>query len=233
MYLCKKKEKNMTPIIKNPFSKLLTVRDLATKSYQLKSQNKNLVKILIIDDNDFEYENEMRVCGFNINCVRDLEYFNMAEPYHIIISDITGVGKKLNCKYEGVGLINALKKQYPYKLYGVYTGNKVSIDIATVLKDVKIITKTGFDKDDWESLLDEFVKENNDPKTWWLKLRGALLDEDISLYELTLLEHKYVNYILHNKTDFKKFLEDNLSNELKSVLININFNYNNSILSIA
>ena len=175
----------------------------------------------------------MRVCGFNINCVRDLEYFNMAEPYHIIISDITGVGKKLNCKYEGVGLINALKKQYPYKLYGVYTGNKVSIDIATVLKDVKIITKTGFDKDDWESLLDEFVKENNDPKTWWLKLRGALLDEDISLYELTLLEHKYVNYILHNKTDFKKFLEDNLSNELKSVLININFNFNNSILSIA
>ena len=102
-----------------------------------------------------------------------------------------------------------------------------------MLKDVKIITKTGFDKDDWESLLDEFVKENNDPKTWWLKLRGALLDEDISLYELTLLEHKYVNYILHNKTDFKKFLEDNLSNELKSVLININFNFNNSILSIA
>lgn len=216
----------MNPIFKIPFIKLYTLNDLAKKSFQLKSIKKNSIPILIIDDNDFEYEQEMRASGFDITCVQDLDDLKMAKDFNIIISDIKGVGKKLKFKYEGVGLIHELSKQYPYKLYGVYTGNNIDIEMSDLLKGVEIIPKR-FEKDDWSSFLDKQVHKYVDPKTFWLILRDQLISNGVPLYDLVLMEHKYVDAIINHESDFRDLFNDNdsfIPSELKTILLSVTAN---------
>lgn len=197
----------MIPIFKNPLTTLLTINDLAKKSFQYKLNNKSSIPILIIDDNSFVYEEEMRSRGYNIHCIHDLDYLEMAESYRIIISDIKGVGNKLQYGYEGVGLLHALKNKYPFKLYGVYTGNSVDLEIANLLEGVKIIPKN-VDKDDWDSYLEGFVKDSFDPISIWKKLRYLLLSSNVTLYELVLMEHKYVDAVINNKPDISNLFDN-------------------------
>lgn len=214
----------MKPIFRNPFIKLLTINDLATKSFQLKSIKKNSIPILIIDDNTFEYEEEMKDCGFNIRCIQDLDDVKMAEHYQIIISDIKGVGKKISNK-EGIGLIHELSKQYPYKLYGVYTGNNINIELTELLGGVEIVSKN-YDKDDWNSLLYKLVKKFVDPRTLWLKLRDLLISEGVSLYELVILEHRYVDAVINKNSDFRELFDNDygIPEDLKTVLLSMTSN---------
>lgn len=223
----------MNPILKNPFQKLYSINDLALKSFSLKQQNKVLVKILIVDDNDFEYKNEMVNFNFNLKSVDDIAQLDFVSNYDIIICDIRGVGKKLGyTKFEGVGLINDLKKNYPYKLFGVYTGNDVSLEMSAMLDGVKILPKN-LVKEDWKEILDNFVKEALDPRTLWTKMRDYLLKEGVSIYDVALLEHKYV-YCMKKKNGDVSHLFDNLDNnipaDMKSFFISVSANIATHIL---
>lgn len=205
----------MNPIYKNPFKRLYNIHDLALKSFTLQNSTKLLVKILIIDDNDFEYKNEMVDFDFNLKAVEDLAQLDFVENYHIIISDIRGVGKKLGyTKYEGVGLINDLKKRYPYKHFGVYTGNDVSLEMSAMLDGVKILSKN-LEKEDWKNVLEKEVKEVLDPRTMWIKMRDYLLKAGVPIYEVTLLEHNYVDCMIHKNGDVSA-LFDNLQMDIPS-----------------
>lgn len=211
----------MNPIFKNPLVKLLTINDLATKSFQSKMIPKKSIPILIIDDNEFVYEDEMKNIGYDIRCIQDLEDTKMAVDYQIIISDIKGVGKKIS-NNEGVGLIYELKKLYPYKQYGVYTGNKISIELTTFLDGIEIIPKR-FDKDDWNSLLYDLIKRFVDPKTLWIKLRDILLEEGVSMFDLTIFEHRYVDAVINKNSNFENLFDKKykIPDDLKTILLNM------------
>lgn len=216
----------MKPIWKNPFRKLYTINDLSLKTFTLKQQSKGSVKILIVDDNDFEYKNEMMNFDFNLKTVDDIAQLDFVSNYDIIICDIRGVGKKLGYKFEGVGLINDLKKKYPYKLYGVYTGNDVSLEMSAMLDGVKILPKN-LDKEDWKGILDQLVKEVLDPQTLWMKMRSYLLNEGVSLYDVVLLEHEYVYCMKHKGGDVSSLFDDidsTIPVDMKSFFISFSSN---------
>lgn len=221
------------PIFKNPFSTLYSINDLSLKSFELKQQSKMLVKILIVDDHDFEYKNEMVNFDFCLKSVDDIAQLDFVSDYDIIICDIRGVGKKLGyTKYEGVGLINDIKKRYPYKLYGVYTGNDVSLEMTAMLDGVKILPKN-LDKEDWKDILDSFVKEAMDPKTLWIKMRNYLLKEGVPIFDVTLLEHKYVYCMKYKKGDVSHLFDDinhNIPADMKSFFINVSSNIATQLL---
>lgn len=86
---------------------------------------KNITKVLFIDDKAFKViENIKEKDGWrNVSRIADAESLSQTEiqESHIIFVDIQGVGKKMNFKDGGLGLIVALKKEYPDKKIVMYS----------------------------------------------------------------------------------------------------------------
>ena len=85
---------------------------------------RGLCKILFIDDKIFPVVEILKTEGWSktsrVKDVDSLEQMEVKEA-HILIVDIQGVGKKLEFKDEGLGLIIALKEKYPDKKVIVYS----------------------------------------------------------------------------------------------------------------
>ena len=86
---------------------------------------KNITKILFVDDKAFKViDNIKEKNGWkNVSRIVDVESLSQTEiqESHIIFVDIQGVGKKMNFKDGGLGLIVALKKEYPDKKIVMYS----------------------------------------------------------------------------------------------------------------
>ncbi len=86
---------------------------------------KVLTKVLFIDDKAFKVvDNIKEKDGWrNVSRIVDAESLSQTEivEAHIIFVDIQGVGKKMSFKDGGLGLIVALKKEYPDKKIVMYS----------------------------------------------------------------------------------------------------------------
>lgn len=86
---------------------------------------KCITKVLFVDDKAFKViDNIKEKDGWkNVTRVVDVESLSQTEivESHIIFVDIQGVGKKMNFKDGGLGLIVALKKEYPDKKIVMYS----------------------------------------------------------------------------------------------------------------
>ena len=87
---------------------------------------KIITNILIIDDQKFEIEKSLIAEGWNVNYVKDLDSFEnpKLKAAHIVCIDIMGVGKKLNIKNEGMGLVRYINEMYPEKKIILYSSQK-------------------------------------------------------------------------------------------------------------
>lgn len=87
-------------------------------------QIKSICKILFIDDKAFPLVDILKNDGWkNTTRIKDVDGIEQMEvkEAHILVVDIQGVGKKLKFKDEGLGLLMALKEQYPNKKVIVYS----------------------------------------------------------------------------------------------------------------
>lgn len=205
------------------FGKNYTIKDLNTPI--LKSKNigniRNRYKILIIDDEPFIYYEELRNIGFNLTKKEDVTHLEDVEAYPIVISDIKGVGKSYNSRFDGAMLIRELKKKYPFKIFAAYTGSTYNPTINSYLDGVNIIKKD-IEIDDWCQEIDALIKRVSDPKYIWSKIRDILIEEDIPLIELAKLENEYVDIILNKNGDFHNFPSKktklNINTDVRSII---------------
>lgn len=83
-------------------------------NYYLK-RIKQYKKILIIDDKNFPYFSELQNSGYKIEKINDLDTKKFEEiidgEYSIVLLDIKGVGRKLRCHDEGLGILIHLKEK--------------------------------------------------------------------------------------------------------------------------
>lgn len=87
-------------------------------------QIKSICKILFIDDKTFPLVEIIKNEGWkNTTRIKDVDSLEQIEirEAHILVVDIQGVGKRLQFKDEGLGLIIALKEKYPHKKVIVYS----------------------------------------------------------------------------------------------------------------
>jgi len=86
---------------------------------------KNIVKILIIDNEPFNLEKDLKEKEHWRNVVRipDVESLSQTEvkEAHIICVDVQGVGVIMGFQDEGLGLIKAIKETYPEKKVIMYS----------------------------------------------------------------------------------------------------------------
>lgn len=184
--------------------KRYTINDLNTATILFKPVQRADVKILIIDNENFIYEEELRSRGFNIHCINDVQNLELVNAYPIIISDIRGVGASMKMDKEGASLLRELRKKYPSKIFAAYSGSTFDTTYNAYLEGITIIMK-GAQLDQWTDSLDLLIEKATNPVEKWKALRLFLLDKGIDLLELSKLEHEYVNIVLNKDNDFSNF----------------------------
>ena len=185
-----------------------------------KTVNKNIpinCKILIIDDmidspsypeifsNDIAYlKNQM---NYHISLKTDLEFVNDISGYDIIICDHEGIGLKiLGRRGNGIQLIKELKKNYPHKVYALYSSvtfnlsafNRIKKDVLVWDKTEMIHNSEQFGEDGLVDNIQRAMRIYADPTRYWSEVRNKMIESDISIHEIAKLESSYVKSILKN-----------------------------------
>lgn len=195
--------------------------DLRNANLALKSNLRENVKVIIIDDDEFVYLNELRKLHFNVTHVTDIEDLYSVEAYPIVICDIRGVGKKIGSSNEGAYVVNQLQKNYPFKQYAVYTGSSYNTELTSMLKDVSIIKKD-VDIEQWAAYIDEFIKRVTNPIETWKTIRYYLLSKDVSLLSVLKMEEVYVKTVLKCPEQLRNFPDVNsfpeINNDIRGVV---------------
>lgn len=180
------------------------ITTLNTPNLRLKGVERKDVKIAIIDDEKFDYLEDLKFHGFDIHHFPDIETIDSLLAYEIILCDIKGIGKKFKSKYEGAHVMKEINKKYPFKTIIAYTGYTYDATFNSYLKIADNVLKKDLDRDEWIEQLDFAMKLATDPIKRWIKIRDYLLSHEVSLFNLALLEDEYVGLIM-NKGDFSKF----------------------------
>lgn len=209
----------------NPFivGKIYQLKDLNTAQRAFDSIDpRSKIKVLFIDDEDFTYLNDLRNEGFCIQQIKDIEDFESASAYPIVICDVKGVGHKFSKDKEGVYIVKELKKKYPFKQIAVYSsGNDFRLESTNELEGIARIKKDA-DKDMWCSYIDEMIRKAIDPKECWITIRNFLLCKGVDIKDVMLLESNFVDIYNNRPEDMKQFPEEkkfpNLTQDVRGVV---------------
>lgn len=197
------------------FENFHDLNELKTAELALKDNCRDAVKILIVDDDDFLYLNELRNAKFNITKVDDIQDLLSVSEYPIVICDIKGVGKKFGSPREGIFVVDELKKKYPFKQYAIYSGSMNQFGLTTLPQGVVPINKD-INIEEWIRNFDELIRKVTDPMEVWKTIRAYLLSKDVALLSILRLENEYVKVILTNPKDLATFPSQKSNMELAS-----------------
>ena len=194
--------------------------NLFGKKQSLPKRNLNEIKngcrILFIDDQKFDIVDRLKEQeGWkNTSRIKDLDSISQREllDAHIVLVDVQGVGKKMQCPDEGLGLIVAIKEKYPQKKVIMYSGEsqgKVdSFHKASNLVDYRLRkTSTQYE---FNNVIEKFAKESFCLENCIQRIKATLYNE----YALSLSENEI-------ESNLKKVISGDYSKEKVASVFNI------------
>ena len=123
---------------------------------------KQICKIIFVDDRKFSVVDILGKAGWvNTKRVKDVYSLddNDIKEAHILFVDIQGVGKALQFKDEGLGLITALKNKYPNKKIVVYSAESDGDRFHKGLSKADARLSKNADPYEFQTLVEKFAKE--------------------------------------------------------------------------
>lgn len=197
------------------------ITELQTPNRALNRVNREDVKMVLIDDEQFPYLGLLKQHKFNIDTLNDVTSLTTLEAYDVILCDINGVGKNFSEKYQGAYLVKEIYKRYPFKIIISYTCLNFDARYNEYLKYADFSIKKDNESEEWVEKLDMAIDMVSNIEKRWIRIRDYLLDNNISLYNVMLLENNLVCSIENGeKKGFPSTkLIKNLSSEIKSILI--------------
>jgi hypothetical protein len=187
----------------NPFKKKQNKKFLKKSLPELKDKT----RVLMIDDEKTSIVESLRSEGWHIKYIEDLDKYSNTDlkDAHIVCVDIKGVGKLLNIKEQGLGLVRNIKDKYPEKRI-ILCSSVSSHDIfdnAIDLVDKKVykdgqthpfdsaIEELSYKLFDWDSLMKEiYFKYKSDfgiditLEEFSLKMKSAIDGNDIDVEKI-------------------------------------------------
>ncbi len=164
--------------------------------------DRSRIKIIIIDDEDFNYQKVLQDHDFNIKKLNDIQDIKAVSEYDIIISDIKGIGKTFNSNFEGAHIISEIKKIYPSKFVIAYSGHLLDTSFNEHLRKADLVLKKDIDSDTWIENLDKSISLIINPIYQWQRIRNYLIQKEVDLFYIQLLEDDYVTKIIKKDQNF-------------------------------
>lgn len=124
---------------------------------------KQICRILFVDDRKFSVVDILAKSGWvNTKITKDVTSLDDTEikDAHILFVDIQGVGKALQFKDEGLGLISALKDKYPNKKVVVYSSESAGDRFHQGLSKADARLSKNADPYEFQTLVEKFAKES-------------------------------------------------------------------------
>lgn len=116
------------------------------------------IKILIVDDEEFDLINILKERKYDIYYKKDISYAIEAEPFDIIVIDIKGIAKALGSGMEGFAIAREIKTKYPSKQVWCYSGCVIKQEISERLKEIDGYISKDTDLDNWAEKLDGIIE---------------------------------------------------------------------------
>lgn len=196
------------------------ISELHTPNRAFNKLKREDVKMVLIDDENFPYLDLLRQHKFNIDPLDDVTSLTTLDAYDVILCDLNGVGKKFSEQYQGAYLVKEIYKRYPFKIIISYTGISFDARYNEYLKYADFSIKKDIESEVWVQKLDMAIEMLSNIEKRWIRIRDYLLDNDISLYDVMLLEDNLVRSI--EKGEKESFPSDrlmkNLGSDIKSIL---------------
>lgn len=211
------------------FGQPKNISHLNTVNFKLKQIDRKDVPIVLIDNEQFDYLETLRIHGFNITHLKDLDEIQNVLGYEIILCDIKGIGKKFKSKFEGAHIMKEIHKKYPFKIIYAYTGYTYDPTFNEYLKIADSVLKKDIEHDEWVEALDNAIGLSKDPVKRWRKIRNYLLEREVTMFNLTKLENEYVRILLEGG-DISKFPSERATKGLPTEFRTILTEFTTSII---
>lgn len=161
----------------------------------LNSQNiaqiREKVKILFVDDEEFEIVEQLKDRMYKIYYKSDIWYTIEAEPFDVIIMDIRGVAKRTRSSMEGFSIAAEIKKAYPEKQVYCYSGTVIMNEIAEKLNNIDGYILKDTDIDKWTEKLDTIICDYTDSDKRWEIIRERLVQNKVSDIDIETIHRDY------------------------------------------
>ena len=203
------------------FGRPKRISDLLTPDRVMNKLKREEVRMVLIDDEQFPYLDLLKQHKFNIDTLNDVASLTTLDAYDVILCDLNGVGKKFNEHFQGAYLVKEIFKRYPFKIIISYTGISFDARYNDYLKYADFSVKKDVESEVWVEKLDMAIDRLSNIEKRWERVRDYLLSNNVSLYNVMLLEDNLVRSVEEKQKDAfpANKLTKSLSSDLKSVIL--------------
>lgn len=186
------------------------------------AEAKRQVEIAVLDDNSFEPKEALLHHKFRITELGpDIRSLDIVSTFPIIVCDVAGVGRAFGSSLEGAHLVNEIRKAYPDKFLIGYTGliHSVATTNALTAADKRMAKDESIEA--WIKNLEVGMNEVVNPRNRWIRMRRALLERGVELFDVFKLEQAFIKAVRQRKPDAlaNEVRELGVTQEIKDLII--------------
>lgn len=166
------------------------------------AEAKRQVEIAVLDDNPFAPKDALVHHKFRITELGpDIRSLDQVSTFPIIVCDVAGVGRAFGSSLEGAHLVNEIRKAYPDKFLIGYTGltHSVATTNALIAADRRMAKDESVEA--WIKNLEAGMDEVVSPRNRWTRMRRALLERGVELFDVFKLEQAFIRAVKQRKPD--------------------------------
>ena len=166
------------------------------------AQAKLRVEIAVLDDNPFAPKEALVSHKFRVTELGpDIRSLDQVATYPIIVCDVAGVGRAFGSNAGGAHLVKEIRKAYPDKFLIGYTGQTHSIATTNALAAADKRMAKDESIEAWVQNLEEGINEVMNPRNRWVRMRRALLERGVELFDVLQLEQAFIKSVQQGKPD--------------------------------
>jgi len=183
---------------------------------------KSKTEIAVIDDNAFAPRDALLAHKFRIvELGPDIRSVDQVSTYPIVICDVGGVAKAFGSPLEGAHLVAEIRKTYPDKFLMAYTGLTYSLGITKALTAADKLVEKDASVEAWVQILEAGISEVVNARSRWKRLRQALLEREVELFEVFKLEQAFIKAVQKNQPNYLAEVAKSsaVSSEIKDLVV--------------
>lgn len=186
------------------------------------SDAKAKIEIAVLDDNLFSPREALLSHRFRVvELGPDIRSLDQIANYPIIVCDVNGVAKAFGSQLEGAHLVSEIRKSYPDKFLVAYTGLTYSLAITNALMSADKRMEKDASIEAWIQTLEHGLNEVLNPRNRWVRMRSALLERGVELFEVFKLEQAFIKSV--EKKDHNLFMsaigKSSVNSEIKDLIV--------------